>query len=357
MNTTPTPTNLQEILQAGMRAPSADNRHTLRFERFGNTLRVISTDAATWPALPHRRMLAGLAYGAVLENMRLRSAQLGYALEERWLPEAAREDLIAELHWTPSATPADPLADMIDRRHTNRRFYRREEVPATALACLRSAAEEVEGTRLVWLDAAPQRRLALQAIRMAETERFRRRELHHELFGAIRFELGWLATAEEGLPPAALEVEPAMRLPFSLLRSWPVMRAATWLGMHHGLGLRAGYLPCALSPHIGLLLRSNAGVVEATRSFMQTGRALERMWLTAAAKNLAVQPMAAATALSLQAPGNGWVSNATQTKLRGLLHALSIGTDEHVPCLMFRLGLASETTVVTSRTPPHLDAC
>ena len=50
-----------------------------------------------------------------------------------------------------------------------------------------------------------------------------------------------------------------MRVPFALLRRWPLMRASTWLGAHLALGLRAGYLPCALAPHAGLLVVDATG--------------------------------------------------------------------------------------------------
>jgi hypothetical protein len=343
----PDPDQLRRILLAGLRAPSAENKHYLRFQACSDSVQLLATDCASWAERPHRQMLALLSYGAVIENMALRSAQLGHALSALMLPDRGRPDLIADLRWTPTAALPDPLCDAIEARHTNRRFYRRTRLPAQALTAMAAAAEAIPGARLLWLDDRISRPRALQAIRIAETERFRRRELHRELFGAVRFELGWQRTADECLAPAALEVEPPMRLPFALLRHWPLMRAAGWFGAHLALGLRAGYLPCALAPHIGLLL---AGAHDEVLATLHAGRAFERLWLQAAADGLALQPMASATALLHQRPGNGWVDAEVRSRLEQLLQALCRGIDGQ-PFVLFRVGHAEAPSVVGGRRP------
>ena len=99
-----------------------------------------------------------------------------------------------------------------------------------------------------------------------------------------------------------------MRAPCAALRYWPVMRGMSWLGAHHALGLRAGYLPAALSPHIGLVL-AEEGDGDVPAAALNAGRAMQRVWLAAQAQGLALPPMAAATACCarkrLSAAGSG----------------------------------------------------
>ena len=338
---------LRRILSAGILAPSAENKHYLRFRIAHDSVSLASTDRASWAALPHRRFLALLSYGAVLENIALRSAHLGHGLVADLFPDPAEPDLIAQLRWTSPALPPDPLDPAIEGRHTNRRFYAHASLPGETLAQLSAAAAATPGARLLWLDDANSRGLALQTIRIAETERFLRPALHHELFGAVRFDNGWRHTTDEWLPLAALQIEPPMRLPFALLRHWPLMRASTWLGAHLALGLRAGYLPCALAPHIGLLVvddpRDDTGVVRA-------GRGFQRLWLAAQAAGLALQPMAAATVLANQAPAPGWVRADVKLRLQKQLARLA-GDPGARPCMLFRAGRAKPPTVVTGRLP------
>jgi hypothetical protein len=342
--------HLRRILSSGILAPSAENRHYLCFRMRDDSVQLLATDCASWARLPHRRLLAMMSYGAVIENIALRSAALGYRLDEALQPDPADLALIAELRWTAAAPVTDSLCNAIDARHTNRRFYRRAAVAPATLERLRRAAGTVAGARLLWLAEAQRRSVALGAILVAETERFRRRELHAELFGAVRFDRGWHDSTAEWLAPAALEVEPPMRRPFAWLRDWRAMRAMNCVGAHFALGLRAGYLPCALAPHIGLIMTDAAGD---GLEDLRAGRAFQRLWLAAADEDLALQPMAAATALVRQTPGQGWVSPATKARLEESLAELCERVDGRQAHMLFRVGRADRPSAVAGRRSLH----
>lgn len=352
---------LHLLLSAGLRAPSAENRHAMRFEPRGDAVLLRATDTALWVGQPHRELLDRLALGTVVENIALRSAARGWQLQHRWQPAGSDSDIVARLTWrrVPDAAAGEAartslaLDRAIEQRHTHRGFYRRAPLPAATLDAIVQAAADVPGARLHWLDAPAQRRLALRALNIAERERFRRPALHRELFSAIDFKLGWRASSDEGLAPSALQVELPARAPFALMRHWPLMRASHWLGGHHALALRAAVLPCALSPHLGLLTIEGDGAVP----LLEGGRALQRLWLAAASQGVALQPMAATTALLAQQPGDGWVDARAQSRLRALVDELLAGARtenlERAACaLMFvRLGSAGPATGKSGRRP------
>ena len=338
--------DLRQILAAGVRAPSAENRHALVFVMREQDVELTSTDTVAQAELPHRAMLALLADGAVIENLALRSAEMGYALTADILPEPSRPELIARLGWQ-RGNARDALSDQIEARHTNRRLFRPTKVAPEVLERLRNAARAVPNTDLLWLDERETRSLALRTIRIAETERFRRAKLHQEIFSAVRFDAGWSEPTAEGLAPATLEVEAPMRPLFAALRRWPTMRRANYFGVHLALGFRAGYLPCASAPHLGLIVgRAGAG------GNLDAGRAMQRLWLAATAEGLSLQPMAAATALRWQAPGDGWVSLETRDLLAQALARLA-GASGAQPYLLFRLGHAAPPSAVSGRQPVH----
>ena len=336
---------LRRILASGILAPSADNHLALQFQLHDDHVVLLATDAATWAAQPHRQFLAHLAHGAVVENMALQSASEGLDLLVTWLPDALHPERIAALQWLPATAPPDGLGQAMAGRHTNRAFYSRARLPPSTLQDLAHAAAAITGASVAWLDDGVRRTQALAAIRLAETERFARRELHAELFNAIQFDVGWQRTVAQGLPPGALAIERPMRGAFTLLRRWPLMRWAQSLGLHHALGLRAGYLPCALAPHVGLLLDAHPNP---RLGALHAGRALQRVWLAATQHGLALQPMAAATTLVRQASGQGWVDAQVQQRLRHLLRALS-PPPQAQPMMFFRLGRARQGDVVTAR--------
>ena len=63
---------------------------------------------------------------------------------------------------------------------------------------INAEVSKVTDVNLLWLDDVGLRKKTLRLIRIAETERFRSRELHHELFSAVRFEAGWRTPTPEG---------------------------------------------------------------------------------------------------------------------------------------------------------------
>jgi hypothetical protein len=259
-----------------------------------------------------------------------------------------RPDVVAQCTWTDQPVSAEPALDgAIERRHTNRRFYRRERVRPDALERIAAAADAVPDARLRWLDIASWRRAALRAIRVAETERFHRASLHRELFGAIRFDAGWQRSVDEGLAPGSLEVEPPLRGAFAALRRWPLMHALNSVGVHHLLGVRAGDLPCRLAPHLGVIESVNASPAAQA---VAAGRALERAWLAATADGVALQPFAAPMALLRQPAGDGAVSANAQARLRSALAAITEGRPDSA-WMFIRIGLARPPSVTTGRPP------
>jgi len=336
------------ILDAGLRAPSAENRHYLRFVLQDDTVWLEATATAQWQDAPHQALLAHLSFGAVIENTRLRALTLGLAQQVQWPAPGEPPQRIARLQWHATRQAPDPLAAAIELRHTNRAFFTREALPPETLQRLAAAATAAPGARLLWLNEPEPRRAALRAIRIAETERFRRKKLHRELFSGVRFDIGWHRSSDEGLPPATLAIEAPLRLPFAALRHWPLMRVLGWFGLHHGLGLRSGYLPCATAPHLGVVAVARGA--DLRRDALAAGQALQRVWLAAAAEGLAFQPMASAVALSLQHAGGGWVSPRAQRELRALLPE-TVRDGALQPWMFFRLGRAVPPAVVTGRAP------
>ena len=177
---------------------------------------------------------------------------------------------------------------------------------------------------------------------MAETERFRNRTLHRDLFSAIRFDVGWQASCEEGLPPGALEVERPMRAPFKAMSDWRVMRIMNLAGAARMLGFRAGYLPCRLSPHLGVV-GSTLGLEQGA---IAAGRAFQRLWLRATLLDLAIQPMVASALFALEVSAAEGASDRTRLALQKDWEEIVPGV---TPMIVFRMGRAEPPTLSTAR--------
>ena len=347
MNSLPLATDdAMALITAGVQAPSADNRHIARFEILGDGIRVCVDTRALASCPTHRRLFYEFSFGSIIENIVLRASMLGRACSPRLNARWQADGMVATLEF-PSGLPRpepDPLGSAIFSRHTNRRLYSRKRVPSELRDALRLAAEVHPQVRVHWLDEPPLRSQALRLIRLAESERFRRKALHAELFDAIRFEEGWRHASELGLPPGALEVETGFRMPFRVLRYWAVQRAANALGAASFLGLRAGWLPAWTAPHLGLLSVDRSEPF----AFLQAGRAFQRLWLAADQHALALQPMAASVALANQDSGAQWARSSVRERLHSGLAKLA---DQRHAAMLFRLGFAPPPSVTAGRPP------
>jgi hypothetical protein len=331
----------ESIVEAGILAPSADNRHLLRF-RVSDQAIVIGGDAEFARAPFHRRVLALVSLGAVVENMLRRAGALGFHAE-LVAPAPFDAGRLAELRLRPASPQPDALEAAIPLRHTNRHaLFRGPKLSAEQVRQLTEDVAGIAGVRLLWLDAPELRRQALQLLRVAETERFRSQPLHADLFSGVRFDVGWWATAAEGLPPGALAIEAPMRPLFKALRNWGVMRALNAVGTHRFIGFRAADLPCRLAPHLCAL----GTTLDLDRGAVAVGRALERVWLRATTFGLAFQPFAGPGLLALE--GYREVARGTQGRLRSGWAPLLSGA---TPLMVFRMGHSAPPAVRTGRPP------
>ncbi len=333
---------LDFILESAILAPSADNQHRILIRTDGETIQIRYTEELP-PQGGYKRVLALLSLGAVVENLSIAASRFGVSSQTTLLPDTAQPGLNIQICLQSGQAAVDPLWQTIPLRHTNRQVrFRGPKLTYIERSELDNAISAHPESQLSWLDEPAQRKQALSLMRRAETERYRNRTLHKELFSAIRFDVGWHATCAEGLPPGALAVELPMRPLFALLRHWPVMRLAKLFGVHYILGLRACDLPCRLAPNLGLLSVKNSD----NQSFFDAGRAFERFWLTLTQQGRVLQPMPASALYALDGTSPEGIPKELQHMLKQGYEVLS---PRRIPLIMFRIGFASPVSIVTAR--------
>ena len=330
------------LVESAIQAPSADNKHPVHFELNGGSI-LIHHARTDWSEQGYKRVLDLLSLGALVENLALAASQLGLGIIPRLLPDSRQPGLILRIDLEPDAVTGDPLWQAIPLRHTNRQiWFRGPKLSISQRSQFDIAVSSRAECRLHWLDGPVVRHQSIALMRRAETERFRNKLLHEELFSAIRFDVGWHSTCEEGLPPGALAVEPPLRGLFAQFRHWPVMRLANRVGAHRLLGWRSCDIPCRLTPHLGLL----AVKTPDTGSVLATGRAFQRLWLTAASRGLVLQPMPASALYALDgAVKEGIPATLNQTLKEGW----QANFGDSVPLMLFRMGRAPASAITSGR--------
>lgn len=333
-------TNMVERwVRLGSHAPSADNELPFIYRWSSQRQQLDICAAPSFAALsPSRRFLAFYAAGALAETMVVAASVDGVRLDISLLESGAAPGL-ARLAVAGGTAAADPLASQILQRHTNRRLYQRTVLAAGVTDILQREVQGIAGISMSLYEAAragPLQRLLVQA----EAERFYSQVLHEEIFSSVRFDVGWSASCETGIPPIATEVELPMRPMFGLLKHWPLMNALKHIGVHRMLGFRVAGLPARCSATLGVLWSKQSGPADA----FATGRALQRVWLSATAQGVAMQPMAAAAVLALDIwPG-------VRPEVRATLRAGWQEVDRDAqPLMVFRLGYSAPPSGTSGR--------
>lgn len=330
----PAPEVRERIVDAVLRAPSAENHLTYTPVWAGPLTLELRPTAAFEVLTPQLRFLADISAGAMVENARCMAAEAGFSVDLTWSTGPVR----ACLRLGPDGV-ADGLAHAIAERCTNRRPYARTPLPTALHERLLAAAGAIADVGATVLEASGAELFATAAA-TAEGARLRSRALHEEMFSGIRFDAGWTSSVDQGIPPGSLEVEWLARPGFAALRSWHLCRLLGPLGGAAGFGWRSGrflvnhsaailIIDCALAPE------QAAPVV---------GQALQRIWLQATALGLAVQPMPAAALFAL--PWWEGVPTTARARLQDLWPRLLPG---RTPLMALRIGYAPAPSLRAGR--------
>lgn len=328
---------LDSLMEAAVSAPSADNAHAWRLRVGTQALSLLMPGATTMTASRWRLNL--LSLGAVCESLVLRGRRLGLHFE--FGKPRRSEETMLDIRWLRAEPIADPLADQLLRRHSNRTLlYRGPSLKSADVRRMDAQANEVSNTWLQWLDEPATRRRSCSLVARAESLRFRVRELHQEMFEAVRFDVGWTSSCSTGLPPGSLGVGWHERAFFRLMANWPIQRLMNLIGAHHLLGQRSAALPARFAPHLCAI----GATGEIDEAALLAGRLLQRVWCQASELGLAAQVLAAAPIYAL--PGADGVPVALQQELaEQWRHLCPSGR----PYVLLRLGHAPSPQVRTGR--------
>ena len=275
-----------EILSAGILAPSGDNQQPWKFKLRGNQIDVFLSqrdiEELTFFNAGFRMM--DFSVGAVIENMSLMSASLGYCLTAKLFPDPQRLDHIATLSLVPAQKFAHPHQAAIAKRHTNREMYNGTAIDESALSSLKSTVADRVGFSLRIIEKTnPAMEKLAALIGEADQLRFEIETIHRDFMNVIRYQ-----DAPDGLMLKTLGAGPLAGSVFKLISSWQRMCLLNKLGFSRIFKNHARQQILS-SGAIGILWAKDAS----RETFLESGRLMEKIWLEATCQKLAFQPMQA----------------------------------------------------------------
>ncbi|MFX0581282.1 Rv1355c family protein [Nocardia nepalensis] len=341
------------IAAMGTLAPSAHNTQpwALTWRRNDAVLECRHDPGRDLPSLDFAHSATWVAFGALFENIELASGHLGLRTRIRTWPRPNDKRLVGtvELAAAPELE-ASPLAAQIAVRVTNRRRDARGPLGVDVAQSLTAACAEC-GARLQL--HCERTGLAEIGALIGAGDRIGmlNRAMHRDATGGYRWTPEEVRAKPYGLDIATAELTDAERAALRLLSQWRVAQCLAEIGGGRALeDLSRDAVASAAA--VGLL--TVPGV--SRESYLRGGRAMQRMWLTATAEGIAVQPMTALPYLfaRLERGGGNGLSRREQTELRDLRdrYRQLFETDpDHAEVLLFRLAHAGPPTARSLRRP------
>lgn len=270
---------IEHLAEVGAHGPSADNSQPWRLNWNGKALALSYAErhagSNVFSAHSHATLLG---IGGVAENVQAALAANGLHGEWRWAGAGQQPYGALDIPLIPDSftAPDGPL-----RRHTNRLGYRAAPLPAELVARLPTRREG--GNRVSLLLEPGLRARLVHLVRASSEARFCNHDLHRWLFGSLRRTPQEVA-AGDGLDMNSLGLPPGGKAMLGFMADWDRMSVLNRLGAYK------------------LLARSEVGLISAapallcisgpadSRSVIDAGRLLTRVWTEINLAGIAAQP-------------------------------------------------------------------
>lgn len=280
------------LLRAAAQAPSWYNCQPWRFQAADGCIDINLDDRADGSLYGWRNLNATLACGAALENMVVAAKGRGLAVAIKEFPDSSHPRHVAHVEFSRQEQGKDELRpwwehleESIWRRHTNTLMFKEAPLDADALNALETAIKGFPQVSLHMALSHEEKQRVFVAASTAEQVRFARRDLHEQLHRMIRWSKVEAEKNRTGYTLPSMGACGIGETFFRVTRPWAVMRLMNSLGAYKDQAKRAclGLLNCSA---VGLLVVNGS----TSNEILASGRALERLWLTATNLGLDLQP-------------------------------------------------------------------
>jgi hypothetical protein len=351
--TTVSKTEIQKILEAGIRAPSGDNLQPWRFKVMGHEVKVFYKWSKNDPLYDFEERGAMLGHGALIENMLIAAGTLGYRAEFTLFPDNNDTNHVSTFNFIKAEKKIDPLSEYIFKRTTNRKRYDATKLTPQEKEGLVAAARAVSvNGRLVFVDDPIAKRALSNALGVSERMIFENHFVHSSVYTFFRWSKKDIGVGD-GLDVKTLEFNSITIFMLRLLHSWPL----TLLLKPLGIGARIARKTADRTNSSGAI----CAIVtqgETPSEYIESGRAFQRIWLEATRMGLSVHPIVASTFLGQRVRGSEAEMFTEKEKevIDAAFSEIEQGFDakDKNITMVFRIGRAETPLAHTLRRTPEI---
>ena len=283
------PEHVHQILTAAVSAPSGDNSQPWKFGVHGNEITLFNVPEADQSLYNSVQNASIISHGCLLGNLRLASAQLGFKAEIE-LPENNEGQVVAHIRLVEQSSPRDELYDCIALRSSNRKPYSTTPLPKGEIDYLLDEQGLPSNIRVVLKGGAEKDTLAIAAS-VNEKIVLENRLLHGFLFDHVT----WSKAEDKkkhGFYIDTFELRAPQKIAFRLFSHWKILQLFNKIGASDFISRDNAEL-YKKSAAIGAIIASDT----TRKSYINSGIALQKVWLRATKLGIGFQPLTGVTLL------------------------------------------------------------
>jgi hypothetical protein len=345
--------DIEAIIQDGILAPSGENCQPWKFTIVGQNTVVLRNDPLADQSLYNFQQTGSfVAHGALIENMVISAGEKGYRLQIALFPDPKDPNLVAKIVFEKGEVLHDPLYPYLKDRHTNRKQHSPVKLGVEQKQALIDAAQKIGfGEFRITDDASALAKIG-RAVAVNEQVIFENKELHDFFYGHVL----WNEADQEksgGFYFETLEFLPPQLKAVKLLKSWPVLRFLNMIGIAKKIAAENA-TKYASSGACGIVTMKSG----TREDFVNAGRTIERVWLTATKLGLSVHPCTGTLYFMERIKGGDTTSFSAehQDLIRAaytdIVETFQTGTLV-IPMLMM-IGFTDQATARAKRMPLHI---
>ncbi len=345
--------DILHILQDGVTAPSGENCQPWKFVVKGGTVSLFNVPDADTSLYNSQQKGSYIAHGALIENITISAQSKGYVSTVVLFPNEKDVTHVADVTFEKSETQTHPLYEVLRARCTNRKDFTGENLSDKDKREL-MAASQSKTTTLILVDDKTTVRKIGTSLGLHELVLFENKYLHDFFYDHILWDKkdegksgGFYITTLEFLPHQLKAV--------TLFKSWFALSILNRiLGVSKMISKENGEKYAASGTFGAVTMTGNA-----PRDYVEAGRSLEKMWLTATKLNLALHPCNGITYLVDHINDNGGVefSEKHSSLLKSAYKTIQeeFGAGDNKLAFVFRIGKASAPSARSSRLDPVIE--
>lgn len=283
------PDKLEKIVTAAVAAPSGGNAQPWKLLYREDHLYIFHDEHYSYSLLDYNNLGSYIAFGAMLENIKIAASQLSLQAQEHIFPLPQQPSLIAVLSFEPLQMVNDLsyLAPVIGMRVTNRNVTERIHLSEEDKNALSAMAETIPHAQLHLFEENGDLNEFAEILTNTERLRFLHPRGHYDTFvKELRFSISEVEESGDGMDVATLNMKQ------SELAALRIAKDPNAIDFLRNLKQGHGFKKISKD---AVLQASAIGVISINGHdafhFLEGGRAVERVWLEANYRNISFQPI------------------------------------------------------------------